>query len=302
MTLATPASVGTARSRLVRLAALAALLAGESDAATMLDSQLLAGVRVQTGSGEASVQTYCPVLPDEAIDPEIFVEHLGRRVYLCCRKCLKKFEADPTAYLSNMPSGYFEDVGSAIGEVATSSAGPNVGAHDDDASTQGEPDEPVHVHSEHAQADAEPTWIARIGRLHPLSVHFPIALLLAAAVVDLFAMRRRQVAAEAVVRFCVWSGAITAVAAAALGWADASGVAATYTEFDALVLAWHRWAGTTTAVFAVLALVALERFRNHGGPAWRTWSRALLFTCAMTVAGAGYLGGSLIYGWNHLFQ
>lgn len=43
---------------------------------------------------------WCPVLPDERVDPEIYTEHQGRRVYFCCQRCLRMFEADPDAFAS----------------------------------------------------------------------------------------------------------------------------------------------------------------------------------------------------------
>ena len=70
-------------------------------------------------------------------------------------------------------------------------------------------------------------------------------------------------------------------AAAALGWADAVGVGDDYSGFEAQILTYHRWSGTASAALALLVLVAC-------GDA--------------LVSATGYLGGSLIYGWNHLFE
>lgn len=190
----------------------------------------------------------------------------------------------------------------AIAESAASSVEPYVSGSDRDAPAHGEPGEQVHVHSEHGHSGGVREWVARIGRLHPLSVHFPIALLLSAALVELPTIRRRHACAEHVVRFCLRSGAIGSGAAAALGRADALGVGMSCVGFDARVLAWHRRSGIATALLAVFALIAFEHLRSHGSPSSRRGCRALPIACALLVAGAGYLGGSLIHGWNHLFR
>ncbi len=45
-----------------------------------------------------SVQPICPVSSD-AIDPAIYVDHEGKRIYFCCEKCQKKFNKKPEKFL-----------------------------------------------------------------------------------------------------------------------------------------------------------------------------------------------------------
>ena len=45
------------------------------------------------------VQQKCPVIPDNDIDPEIFTEYQGKRVYFCCNFCMATFLKDPEKYL-----------------------------------------------------------------------------------------------------------------------------------------------------------------------------------------------------------
>ncbi|MCJ8328640.1 MAG: YHS domain-containing protein [Lentisphaeria bacterium] len=40
----------------------------------------------------------CPV-SDEEIDADIFTEYEGKKVFFCCKGCMKKFKADPAKYL-----------------------------------------------------------------------------------------------------------------------------------------------------------------------------------------------------------
>ena len=70
------------------IAVLAVALAagcGESEAPT-------ATTTVSTG------QKICPVMGN-AINPNIFVDYKGRRVYFCCPMCPPKFNADPEKYI-----------------------------------------------------------------------------------------------------------------------------------------------------------------------------------------------------------
>ena len=46
-------------------------------------------------------QKTCPVM-GEKIDPKVHEDVDGRRVYFCCKMCVKKFTADPAKYLRKM--------------------------------------------------------------------------------------------------------------------------------------------------------------------------------------------------------
>ncbi|MCG3127945.1 MAG: hypothetical protein CHACPFDD_02818 [Phycisphaerae bacterium] len=47
-----------------------------------------------------SYQTQCAVMAEDEIDPTVYVEHEGRKVYFCCRNCIKKFNAEPAKYVA----------------------------------------------------------------------------------------------------------------------------------------------------------------------------------------------------------
>jgi uncharacterized membrane protein len=134
-----------------------------------------------------------------------------------------------------------------------------------------------------------------IGRLHPMLVHFPIGLVLAAAAAEVIAIHTGRAAwrtiAVANVRAGAAMGAITAVA----GWALASAPSVECTR----VLTWHRWTGLAGAMGAIGAALA------------STWPesrrsvfayQAALFGAAALVALAGHLGGTLVWGAELLGQ
>lgn len=130
-----------------------------------------------------------------------------------------------------------------------------------------------------------------IGRFHVLIIHFPIALLLAAALAEAWSMWLGRPGMSPAVRYCVLLGAAGAVVAAGLGWIRApfSGYAG-----GSEVLFLHRWAGTAAGLCALIAAGAVE---YDVGKQHRTrFSRAILFGSAILVGLAGHLGGSLVYG------
>jgi len=136
--------------------------------------------------------------------------------------------------------------------------------------------------------------MAFIGRLHPLLVHFPIALILLAAAAEMFAAAavapRWHVAAMA----CLRVGAIGAVSAAAAGWL----MARTPGVDPSATLEWHRWFGTATAAIAVLAVLVTAAGERSTATRWIDWM-ALLATAAC-VAATGHLGGMLVWGADFL--
>lgn len=43
--------------------------------------------------------TVCPVTGEDAV-ATVFVEYQGKKVYFCCKKCVKQFGADPEKYIA----------------------------------------------------------------------------------------------------------------------------------------------------------------------------------------------------------
>jgi uncharacterized membrane protein len=130
-----------------------------------------------------------------------------------------------------------------------------------------------------------------IGKLHPLLVHFPIALVLSAAGAELVAIAAPRQMWRAVAVVNVRAGAILGILTAFAGWllALSPGVDATP------VLEWHRWVGVAGVAGALGAalLSSGSQLQSH-----RSVSayRAALFGAALLVAIAGHLGGTLVWG------
>ena len=54
-------------------------------------------------------QKICPLM-GEKINPEIYVDHNGKRIYFCCKGCINKFKADPVKYMKKLEGLKLQDV------------------------------------------------------------------------------------------------------------------------------------------------------------------------------------------------
>ena len=137
--------------------------------------------------------------------------------------------------------------------------------------------------------------MAFIGRLHPMLIHFPIALVIVAVVAETAATATVDNRWRTVAVVNVRAGAAFALIAAIAGWSLAQ---TTGTESMSL-LEWHRWLGTLGAALTLAAAVATSRTdRRASVDLWRF--RAALFAAAAFVAVAGHLGGVLVWGADFL--
>ena len=136
--------------------------------------------------------------------------------------------------------------------------------------------------------------MALIGRLHPLIVHFPIALVIAAAFAESGAWLtcdwRWRVVAFANLRLA----AVFAIAAAFAGWRFAAGAGE-----STAVVEWHRWLGVCAAAATVAA--ALATVTDDGqSPAAKAVYRAALMSATVLVIVTAHLGGVLVWGADFL--
>jgi uncharacterized membrane protein len=130
-----------------------------------------------------------------------------------------------------------------------------------------------------------------IGKFHPLLVHFPIALVLAAAAAELVVIATAQKAWRQVAVANICAAAAIGIVTAFTGWLFASSPSVDVTTS----LEWHRWLGIAGAVGAIGA--ALLSSRLHVSSRRSAFGyRFLLFVTALLVAITGHLGGTLVWG------
>jgi len=226
------------------------------------------------------VNTMCPVMPDEPVDPSITTEWNGRTVAFCCKMCRKEFLATPEAFAA----------------VLAAPQGENAEAPEDETSVA-DPAVPGGPAAEAPSvSDGRPaSWKAWLGRLHPLAVHFPIVLLILAGMAELL-VRPGESRWRARARYALALGAPAAVLAAWLGW-----IAAAESSYPTLenVLFRHRWLGVATAVCACLALLLAPRERARERRRERIYRWLVVITMILVIL-AGHHGGTLIFGPGHL--
>ena len=55
----------------------------------------------QVATPAGGPQTTCPIMGG-AINKSLFVDHDGKRIYVCCESCLGKIKQDPEKYISKL--------------------------------------------------------------------------------------------------------------------------------------------------------------------------------------------------------
>lgn len=243
----------------------------------LLLAWLAGGARAQEEGAAAQpgppINTMCPVMPEEPVDPEYTIVWEGRSIGLCCSTCRRKFLRDPQTYLALLP----EPEAAPSADPVTAGA---AGAEDGGASRT---------------LDA----IALVGRLHPLSVHFPIALLCAAALAELLHLVCGRSGARQAMRFCLGLGTLGALCAVLLGLAAARGES--FPGELAAAFERHRVLGIATAVLAIACWLLAARATAEGaGPRLLLAWRALLTLTVLALVLAGHFGGILVFGPDHI--
>lgn len=146
----------------------------------------------------------------------------------------------------------------------------------------------------------DPLWknaIRWLGQFHPLSTHFPVALMFVAVFAEGIAWWTRREQFFETVRFLVLIAALSAVGATVLGWVNA--YFSSYNKATYSLLWWHRWLGTGAGVWALLCAVLLIISNCAEGSQERKRFRGALLAGAVLVGVAGFLGSALIYGVDH---
>lgn len=133
-----------------------------------------------------------------------------------------------------------------------------------------------------------------LGRLHVLIIHFPIGLLVAAAMLECFWFIRRMPAQLQTTRTLLWIGSAAALIAAGLGWIHALDGYSGPLSNPLTTTGIHRWLGSAAGILApliaIIAEVDIQRQRRS------TAVRILIILTAALVGAAAHFGGMLTYG------
>ena len=129
--------------------------------------------------------------------------------------------------------------------------------------------------------------------VHPMVVHFPIALLLTAVGCDLAAVAlRRPVLRQA----ALWNLSLGTVAAAMAVWTGLRAEDVAKHSFEIhQVMELHERLGKITLALALMAVSWRVAKRDRLSARARVITSLLMLAMAMTLAWGGYLGGRLVY-------
>ncbi len=223
------------------------------------------------------VNKMCPVMTLEETDPAITTQYRGKTIGFCCDICLKKFKVNPEQY---------------VGRLATfSDEGKDHAAHDQDSSGG--------VADSGHERDSDETKMPLLARIHPVVVHFPLAGVPIATVAMLgWLVTRKKLFAYGDVPPIVFAAAFSVVAVIT------GNIAHDSMRFsDALheYVQWHQYAATTLMILLLmLCAVRLWRWRVLDGK-WLVAYAGGLVAASGLVGVVGYLGGSLVFGPDHLW-
>ena len=130
-------------------------------------------------------------------------------------------------------------------------------------------------------------WLGLLGRTHVVVIHFPIALLLMAALGEVWGrVRGRPVGwTSGTLMF----GAFGAALSMGLGW-----ILVWFSGYEpGSTLTLHQYMGTATALVAILS--AAVHWKT-GRVRARWWTTLLIIVTAALVGLTGHLGGTLVHG------
>jgi len=139
-------------------------------------------------------------------------------------------------------------------------------------------------------------WIWELtGRLHPLVVHFPIALLITAFFLELFTFSGKRQELRPGIKWLVYIGAFTSLLSAIAGYMLAFGG-----NYPASTLDYHQWAGIVTVILATIAAWLLYRADLSGRIKDLNIYRGVLTVTVLFLTFAGHFGASLTHGDDYL--
>jgi len=147
--------------------------------------------------------------------------------------------------------------------------------------------------------DSGTTLQSWLGKFHPVVVHFPIALLLLAALGELANLFRAGTWHPSAARFCLWIAAVSAIVAAVFGFFAEESDSFNEKIGGVEIVEIHKWLGIATACLAVVVAILCELNFRAETPRKKMSFRLALFAAAIVVGLTGYFGGLLTFGSGH---
>ena len=249
---------------------------------------LLAAASAAPAGGPApatapALNRFCPVMPEEEADPAMTLVYKGRVIAFCCDTCLGKFRNNPERYVGRLAS---------LGTMRATRGHDGESDDDHDADEHaGASGPPGHEHDEQNR----PPLLARI---HPVLIHFPLAGLPMAWIAWAVWLRTRRDAWRLADVVPLSIAALASIAAVITG--NIAHDSMRFGESLHDYVHWHQYAGTSLMVLTLLlTALRLWRWTRLGGRWMMLYGVGLTAACLLSVV-TGYLGGSLVFGPDHL--
>lgn len=134
-----------------------------------------------------------------------------------------------------------------------------------------------------------------LGRLHPLVVHFPVTLLLVAALLELFTIKNFQSKLRPAINLLLMAGVGTAIVSVAFGLLLARGG-----DYGKETLNLHQWTGIAAAGLGACSLILLYNVLKKNKQRLITPYRTVILLAGFGVCIAGHFGAALTHGSNYL--
>jgi uncharacterized membrane protein len=137
-------------------------------------------------------------------------------------------------------------------------------------------------------------WVQFIGRFHPLTVHFPIAMILLVPVLEIVGRHETFSYLRLSSGFVLGLATMSAIFAAFLGWCLAR-----TGGYSGSLVTQHMWAGITLTAICWLCWILHGRM---GEPNAKKYYAVVLTACVLVVSWTGYRGGQVSQGEEHLTE
>ncbi len=250
----------------------------------------------QDAQTRPGLNKYCLVMTLEEADPNITTVYKGRTIAFCCDNCLAKFKANPEQYFDRLASlGAGDEQPPAAGTQEEHDAADAHGHEHGERDVSADGEDREDTGREQEGGAERPPLLARV---HPVLVHFPVAgipLALLGLLASLVSRKQAFAAADAPPLVLAALAAIAAVITGNIAH-DTMRFSSSLHEY----VEWHQCAGTTVMILALmLSVLRVWRWNRLAGP-WLWVYGCGLLLASLLVGLTGYLGGSLVFGPDHL--
>lgn len=130
-----------------------------------------------------------------------------------------------------------------------------------------------------------------LGKFHPLIIHLPIGILIAAFGLELIFYKKDSDPLTKAIRFLLGFGALSAIFSSVLGY-----ILAQQGGYENQLVSRHQWSAILFTVTVLLIFIFRNRLKN-GKSIFASWT-ALILLITLT----GHYGGSLTHGKNYLID